>query len=246
MKFRPVAILCLLLSISAFAQHNPAASRAALPRSDSAAFEVRSRKLWGDFKSRNKAALSATLADGFRALEEGGGGFADAKTYLATLDDFKLESYELSEYTVTELGNEAALVTYHALYQGQSGVETTQGNAEFSEVWVRQQARWKIRYLQETYVKQVRPSLSGRRLRSAGRLSPGQYGTELRRPVGSSSRLFAGLPSGSLLFRRELSPPCSIPVLQETPKGYLTPAQREAELAKAAFLGHAVGQSAPP
>jgi hypothetical protein len=154
MKFYLTVILCLFLTGNALAQEKaPANKLSARLNPVAAAAEARSRKLWADFKNRNKTALMAILADGFRALEEGANGFADAKGYLSTLDDFELKSYDLSDYAITPLGADAVLVNYHARYAGASGGETTQGNAGFSEVWVRRAGKWKIQYLQETYWK---------------------------------------------------------------------------------------------
>ena len=157
MKFRLVAVACLFLPLNALAQEKAQekASQnkpAVLLKADTAAAEARSRKLWEDFRTRNKAALSATLAEGFQGLEEGGD-FFDAKGYLSGLDGFELKSYVLSDYTVMPLGTGAVLINYHANYEGAAAGATTHGNAGFSEVWVRRGSNWKLQYLQETYVK---------------------------------------------------------------------------------------------
>jgi hypothetical protein len=151
MRLRPFAIACLLLGSNVLAQQK-APTKPAASQSPDVAAEARSRKIWADFKNRDQTALAATLAEGFRALEEGAN-FTDAKGYLSGLDDFTLKSYELSDYVVTELNGDAILINYHARYEGISGGETSQGNAGFSEVWVRRDGSWKIQYLQETYVK---------------------------------------------------------------------------------------------
>jgi hypothetical protein len=153
MKICLVAVACLFLTLNALAQEKaPQKKPAAPPNADTAAAEARSRKLWEDFRTRNKAALSATLAEGFRGLEEGGD-FFDAKGYLSAFDGFELKSYVLSDYMATPLGTGAVLINYHARYEGAAAGETTQGNAGFSEVWVRRGGNWKLQYLQETYVK---------------------------------------------------------------------------------------------
>jgi hypothetical protein len=154
MKFHLVALVCLLLTLNAAAQEKaPQNKPSASQNPDTAACEARSRKLWEDFKNRNKTALASTLAHGFRALEEGANGFAEADGYLSTLDDFELKSYDLSDYTALRLGSDAFLVNYHAHYEGVSAGQTAQGNSGFSEVWVRRGGLWKIQYLQETYWK---------------------------------------------------------------------------------------------
>jgi hypothetical protein len=153
-KFRLFALVCLLLTLNAAAQEKAPENRPAASQNPAtAACEARSRKLWEDFKNRNKTALAATLADGFRALEEGANGFSDANGYLSTLDDFELKSYNLSDYAAVRLGSDAFLVNYHARYEGVSAGQATQGNSGFSEIWIRRGGLWKIQYLQETYWK---------------------------------------------------------------------------------------------
>jgi hypothetical protein len=152
MRFRLVAVACLFLTLSAMAQDKAQQKKASPSQNAAAASEARSRKVWENFKNRDKAALAATLADGFRALEEGAN-FTDAKEYLSGIDDFVLKSYDLSDYVVTPLGADSVLLNYHARYEGVSGGETSKGNAGFSEVWVRRAGNWKLQYLQETYVK---------------------------------------------------------------------------------------------
>lgn len=158
MKFRSVALACLLLTLNGLPQEkalekdHPKKPEVWL-NADTAAAEARSRKLWEDFRNRNKTAISAILAENFRALEEGGDGFVDAKAYLSTLDGFELKGYVLSDFTITALGSGAVLINYHAVYEGASAGESTHGNAGFSEIWVHRGGNWKLQYLQETYVQ---------------------------------------------------------------------------------------------
>lgn len=158
MRFRAIAaaiaVAGLLRSPNVLSQEKAQLKKPATSsNADTAACEARSRQIWEDFRNHNKAALAATLADGFRALEEGGDGFFDAKAYLSTLDGFELKGYTLSDFTITPLGTGAVLINYRAVYEGAADGQTTQGNAGFSEVWVRRGGNWKLQYLQETYVK---------------------------------------------------------------------------------------------
>jgi hypothetical protein len=160
MRFRLIAAVCLCWTCFAVAQQNTQAQVASKKLAqggipDASDHVARSRKVWENFRSHNKTALAATLADGFQALEEGGSGFFGAKEYLSTLDDFDLKSYNLTDYMVTPLAAGAVLIHYHAVYEGVSGGATTKGNAGFSEIWVRQKndGNWKIQYLQETYIQ---------------------------------------------------------------------------------------------
>jgi len=147
-----IAVAFLLwLTTAATAQEvqHPAARSA----SSGHAVEARVRKVWEDFKNKNKAGLGAALADGFREMEEGGSGFGDKKAEIAMVDDFELSSYVLRDFTVKSLGAQSALVTYSAHYEGKSGGLIAKSDSIFGEVWIREGNDWKALYIQETAVK---------------------------------------------------------------------------------------------
>ncbi len=141
----------LLLNAAATAQEtqHPVAKSA----SSAPAVEAKVRKVWEDFKDKNKASLGAALADGFREMEEGGSGFGDKKAEIATVDEFELTSYVLRDFTVKSLGPQSALVTYSAHYEGKSGGQTAKSDSIFGEIWIRESGDWKVLYIQETAVK---------------------------------------------------------------------------------------------
>jgi len=114
--------------------------------------EAKVRKVWEDFKTKNKASLGAALADDFRMVEEGTSGFGDKKTDLATVAELELVSYTLKDFTVRSLGPRAALVTYVAHYESKSGGQIARADSVFGEVWTHEGKDWKALYLQETYV----------------------------------------------------------------------------------------------
>jgi len=144
-----VALLLSLASAATAQEKEPAAKPGTVP----AQLEARERKLWEAFKNKDKASLSAMLDGGFRQFEEGLSAFGDKKTEVNAVDDFELISYALSDFTVTSIGPNAALVTYIAQYEGKSGGETSKAKSVFGEVWVRAGNEWKDLYMQETYVK---------------------------------------------------------------------------------------------
>jgi len=149
---RVLVAVALLLSLAsaATAQEKQRASKIGpVP----AQLEARERKLWEAFKNKDKAALSAMLDGGFRQFEEGLSAFGDKKAEVNAVDDFELISYTLSDFTVTSIGPNAALVTYIAQYEGKSGSETSKAKSVFGEVWIRAGDEWKELYMQETYVK---------------------------------------------------------------------------------------------
>jgi len=118
-----------------------------------ASFETKVRKIWEDFKNKNKEGVASALADGYRNFEEGSSTFSDKKAEVASVDEFEIKTYTLKDFTVKTLGPQSALVTYVAHYEGKSGNEAVNANSVFGEVWVRESNDWKAFYVQETTVK---------------------------------------------------------------------------------------------
>jgi len=151
MKMSLIAVACVLsLAITAAAQDKPSVAK---PTQIAPALEAKVRKVWQDFKNKNKESLAAALSDNFRQVEEGSSGFGDKKAQIASVDEFQLKSYTLKEFTVKPLGSQSALVTYLAHYEGTSGGEAVTSNSAFGEVWVREGNTWKGLYTQETGLK---------------------------------------------------------------------------------------------
>lgn len=115
--------------------------------------EAQVRKLWGAFKNKDKATLSALLDDRFRMFEEGLTTFGDKNAEVNAVDEYDLLNYTLSDFTVKLTGPNTAVVTYIAQYEGKSGGEISKAKSVFGEVWVHTGSEWKALYLQETYVK---------------------------------------------------------------------------------------------
>ncbi len=145
-----VAVLLLALASAATAQEKQQAVKS---KSGALPIEAQVRKLWQNFKNKDKAGLAALLDDGFRQFEEGTSSFGDKKTEVNAVDEYELTSYTLSDFTVKSLGPNSALVTYIAQYEGKSGGETQKAKSVFGEVWTRTGSGWKALYMQETYVK---------------------------------------------------------------------------------------------
>jgi len=149
MKKLFAAVACLLFLIpAATAQGTPAKPTPIAP-----ALEAKVRKVWEDFRSKNKTSLGAALAENFREMEEGGSGFGDKKAEIAMVDEFELTSYLLKDFAVKSLGPESALVTYSAHYEGKSAGQTQKSDSIFGEIWVHEGTGWKVLYIQETSVK---------------------------------------------------------------------------------------------
>ncbi len=151
MRMIQIAAAFLLLATAATAQEVQHPAAKSVPSAP--AIEAKIRRVWEDFKSKNKASLGAALADGFREMEEGGSGFGDKKAEVAMVDEFELTSYLLKDFSVKSLGPHSALVTYSAHYEGKSAGQVQKSDSIFGEVWVHEGNDWKVLYIQETAVK---------------------------------------------------------------------------------------------
>jgi hypothetical protein len=147
------SVIALLLFLAAAATAQEASHPASKARAGMPAVEAKVRKVWEDFKDKNKPALGAALAEGFREMEEGGSGFGDKKAEIAMVDDYELTSYVLRDFAVKSLGPHSALVTYSAHYEGKTGGLLAKSDSIFGEVWVNEGGDWKVLYIQETAVK---------------------------------------------------------------------------------------------
>ena len=152
MQRKLITIALLWMSFAGIATSQEK-SQTAKPQSASPQLELRVHKLWESFKNKDKAALSAILDDRFRLFEEGLTAIGDKKAEVGAVDEFDLQNYTLSDFTVKPIGPNAALVTYTAQYEGKSGGEVSKSKSVFGEVWVRAGSEWKAFYMQETYVK---------------------------------------------------------------------------------------------
>jgi hypothetical protein len=152
MKMILTAVACLfLLTTAATAQEMQQAPAKSTPNAP--ALEAKVRKVWDDFKNKDKESLAVALADDFREVEEGGSGFGDKKAEIAMVDDFEISAYTLKDFKVKSLGTHAALVTYLAHYEGKAGGQPSKSDSAFGEVWVHEGKEWKALYVQETAVK---------------------------------------------------------------------------------------------
>src|SRR5579859_8287608 len=95
MKRALIAVAVLLLSVAGAATAQE--KQAAKSNPGTPPLEAKERKLWEDFKNKDKAGLAALLDDGFRQFEEGQSTFGDKKAEVNAVDEFELVSYTLSE-----------------------------------------------------------------------------------------------------------------------------------------------------
>jgi hypothetical protein len=82
------------------------------------ALESQIRSAWAAFKTKDKNAFAAMLAEGLSEVEEDGSGFGDKTAILTMIDQFELAAYKLKDFKVMPIAEGAALVTYNAEYEG--------------------------------------------------------------------------------------------------------------------------------
>src|SRR5438105_5026891 len=140
----------MILVACASAQAPKHASHAGPPAKE---LEAKVREAWEDFKTKNKDAFAAILADGFTEAEEDGNGFRDAKAEVAEIDQFDLDKYTLTDFKVRPIGSDRALVTYMAEHSGRVAWQPRSGQDSVGEVWVRRGKDWKVLHVQETKAK---------------------------------------------------------------------------------------------
>ena len=146
-------LLLLSFANSAAAREKQAAKVGTAAHQSTQQVEAQVRKLWEDFRKKDKPALSALLDDGFRQFEEGLSTFGDKKTEVSAVDEYELINYTLSDFTVKPLGPNTVLVTYIAQYEGKTGGEIAKARSVFGEIWTHSGSAWNCLYMQETYVK---------------------------------------------------------------------------------------------
>jgi hypothetical protein len=123
------------------------------PNPSAKVLEAKIRKAWEDYKNRNKKDFSAILASDFGEVTNDGDGILSKDTELSEMDHFDLVHYELKDFKVRPIGADAALVTYTAEYDGKYDNTPMKMKTIYGEVWQRFGKDWKLRWVQETKLK---------------------------------------------------------------------------------------------
>jgi hypothetical protein len=148
MKARFAVCVLMIGALSASAQH-----QSQMEGEIASALESKVRKAWEDYKTKNKADLASMLADDFRIIEDGDTAFGNKKTDVEEVDTLNVRDYNLSNFTVTPVGKDGALVTYFAEFTMMPSGQEVHGKMVYSEVWVKHGTDWKAIYAQGTALK---------------------------------------------------------------------------------------------
>jgi hypothetical protein len=143
-------VVCLLM-IAAFPASAQQQSKA--PAGIAGVLESKVREAWEDYKNKNKTDLASLLADDFRIIQDGDAAFSDKKADVEEVDTLNVRDYNLSNFTVTPIGKDGALVTYFAEFTMVPSGQEVHGKIAVGEVWVRRGTEWKAIYAQGSAVK---------------------------------------------------------------------------------------------
>lgn len=108
---------------------------------------------WEAFKSRDKAAYGNLLADDFTAVEDDNEGMRTKSAAVAEVDRSVIDKYFLFALHVLPVGSSAALVTYELTMQFPPKATVRFKRVLVSELWLKRDGTWKMRYYQETHVR---------------------------------------------------------------------------------------------
>ena len=111
------------------------------------------RKAWEYYRTKNKTDLASLLADDFRIIQDGDTAFSDKKADVDEVDTLNVRDYNLSNFTVTPIGKDGALVTYFAEFTMMPSGQEVRGKIVVGEVWVKRGTEWKAIYAQGSALK---------------------------------------------------------------------------------------------
>jgi hypothetical protein len=108
---------------------------------------------WEAFKKKDKKAYADLLAEDFVAVEDDNQGMRNRITAASEIDRSVINSYNVFALKVLSLNDNAALVTYELtmLFPPKSAVRFKR--VLVSELWLKREGQWKLRYYQETHVR---------------------------------------------------------------------------------------------
>ncbi len=139
------------------------------------------RQSWDDFAKHKKSAYAADIAEDATEVWTDGKGVHDRAAVLREMDNVNLKSHALSDFKVTLLGPDAALVTYRAKVEGGNGERTFNSDMDVTAVEVKRDGKWKeLRYHESERVAQpsLSPALASERV--PGEAAPNSVETTIR------------------------------------------------------------------
>ncbi len=144
--------------------------------------EAAIRQSWNDFAKGKKSAYAADIAEDATEVWTDGKGVHDKAAVLREMDNVNLKSHSLSDFKVTQLGPDAALVTYRAKVEGANGKRTFDSDMDVTEIRVKREDKWKeLRYHESERGAQPPGSPSTTSQRLPGEAASNSVETTIRR-----------------------------------------------------------------
>jgi hypothetical protein len=141
------------------------------------------KKIFDALKAKDFKAFGDLLAAD--SIEVGGNGVHDKAASLKDVEQLNLTDYNLSDWKVTKLGPDAAVVTYSATAKGDMGGKPFPADAvRASTAWVNRDGKWLAVYHQETPVAKTPAG-------AAAKASPSPAASTAAKPAASSSPVAA-------------------------------------------------------
>jgi len=148
-------VCCATVAVLAQAQSAPASAGKADSR-DSALqtmLERREKQGWEAFKNKDGNGFTAIATDDYTAVIADGNGERDLKGTLDSMKEITINSYTLSDFKLTLMGSNAALLRYKASANYTIGTQPISGKLAVSDIWVKRGSQWKSLRYQETEMK---------------------------------------------------------------------------------------------
>ena len=105
MKTLLALFCCACVVLVASAQEKPSEMKVASAGSSTEKLlETKIRKIWEDYKIRNKTGLGSVLASDFREVTDDADGIFGKETEFSEMEKFTLSHYELSTFQMKSIG----------------------------------------------------------------------------------------------------------------------------------------------
>jgi hypothetical protein len=119
-----------------------------------AVLEQREKAVWETFKNKDKQAFGDLITEDYTGVFADEQGEHDRQSALASMGQITIRHYSLSDFKLTPIGYQAALLRYTALatfsLRDGSGQDS---KLAVGDVWVKRGGRWLSLRYQETEMK---------------------------------------------------------------------------------------------
>ncbi len=147
--------LLICVALPQEVKQKPATSQASVAAEEklAAVLESKVQAEWDAFKNRDKKAYGDLLADDFVAIETDGEGARDKAHAISEIDRSALRKYTLFGFRLITFTPDAALISYENTMEFSPTWTQRLLRVWVTELWVKREGHWKVRYYQETRVK---------------------------------------------------------------------------------------------